>query len=299
MKKNLFAWFMALMIFTVSTYGAEPATTAAATKSLEQLATEVKSLLVKEKIHNRFDLLRRLQEQGLTWQPAILAPNDLVGKLDYEQLRFYAGVKLCDALYAATFMQRQAVADAVQTLEAINERLNLRAYADVSGKFFATLKKAAAEPESVNVQPLLDQLATDYVQDIPALMANPESAEYLIDALYGFTIENGYLLGHFYRNDAKGEGKVMKAVPQQTGSITEWFETIVKLFNAYGRADETIRVDDKMIKKLSLINEVLAVHHKKDLTPESLRKDRESVYAQAAAIRAAMLTPSVQSPPAK
>ena len=284
-------WLLSLLLLTVGVHGADLQPAPNPSKTLEQIAAQVDQLLVKDKIHKRFDLLRRLQEQGLTWQPSLLAPNDLVDKLDDQGLRFYAGVKLLDALYAATFMQKQAVADAVQTIEAINDKLNLRSYADLSGSFFTTLKKAAAAPESVSVEQLIDQLAADYVKDIPPLMSNPKSAEYLLDSLYGSTIETGYLMGQFYRNKLPDENKLMKAVAKPDIGITEWMRTLESLYNAAGRADETLLVDGKPVEKMALIREIIAARTAGDTSPEVLRKNRDSVYLQAAAIRAAMLTP--------
>jgi hypothetical protein len=275
-------------------HGAGNASAQSPAKPLEQIAAEVDQLLVKDKIHNRFDLLRRLQEQGLTWQPSLLAPNDLVDKLDEQGLRFYAGVKLLDALYAATFMQQQAVADSVETIEAINDKLNLRSYADLSDHFFTTLKKAAAAPESVNIEQLIDQLATDYVKDIPPLMSNPKSAEYLIDSLYGSTIETGYLMGQFYREKLPVESQLMKAVAKPDIGITEWMRTLESLFAAAGRSDETLLVDGKPVEKMALMKEIIATRKAGDISPDALKKARDSVYAQAAAIRAAMLTPAAK-----
>lgn len=287
-------WSVLLIFITMCAYGADSAVAQSPAKPLEQIAVEVDHLLVKEKIHNRFDLLRRLQEQGLTWQPSLLAPNDLVDKLDENGLRFYAGVKLLDAIYAATFMQKQAVADSVRTIEAINDKLNLRSSADLSGDFFKTLKKAAAAPESVNVKELLDQLATDYVKDIPPLMSNPKSAEYLIDSLYGATIETGYLMGQFYRNKLPVEQQVMKAVAKPDIGITEWMRTLESLFAAAGRSHETLLVDGQPVEKMALIKEIIAGRTAADASPEALRKVRDSVYSQASAIRAAMLTPAAK-----
>ena len=287
-------WSMSLLLLTVCAHGADSAAAPSPAKPLEQIAAEVDHLLVKDKIYNRFDLLRRLQEQGLTWQPSLLAPNDLVDTLDEKGLRFYAGVKLLDAIYAATFMQKQAVADSVQTIEAINDKLNLRSYADLSGHFFTTLKKAAAAPESVKVEQLIDQLAADYVKDIPPLMSNPKSAEYLIDSLYGSTIETGYLMGQFYKNKLPVESQVMKAVAKPDIGISEWMKTLLSLFEATGRADETLQVDGNPVEKMSLIKEIIARRTTGDTSPEALQKARDSVYSQAAAIRAALLTPAAK-----
>ena len=291
-------WPMSLLLLAVCAHAVDNAPTNAPAddlaKPIEQVAAEVDRLLVKDKIHNRFDLLRKLQEQGLTWQPTLLAPNDLVNSLDEKGLRFYAGVKLLDAIYAATFMQKQAVAESVQTIEAINDKLNLRSSADLSGDFFKTLKKAAAAPESVNVKELIDQLATDYVKDIPPLMSNPKSAEYLIDSLYGATIETGYLMGQFYQNKLPVEDKVMKAVAKPDIGITEWMRTLDSLFAAAGRSHETLLVNGKPVEKMALIKEIIARRATGDTSPEALQKARDSVYTQATAIRAALLTPAVK-----
>lgn len=292
--KKCAVWTLSLLLLTVCAQGADKPPAQGPAKPLEQIAAEVDQVLVKDKIHNRFDLLRRLQAQGLTWQPSLLAPNDLVGKLDEDGLRFYAGVKLLDALYAATFMQKQAVAESIQTIKAINEKLNLRSYADLSGNFFKTLKKAAAAPESVDVQQLLDQLAADYVKDIPPLMSNPKSAKYLIDSLYGSTIGTGYLMGQFYREKLPVESQLMKAVAKPDSGITEWMRTLESLFAAAGRADETLLVDGKPVEKMALIEEIIAARKAGDTSADALKKARDSVYAQAAAIRAAMLTPAAQ-----
>lgn len=302
MSKRMSAWIISLIFIVLPAYGADHATTAEAVgnqaataevaKSLEQMATEVKNLLVKEKVRNIFDLFRRLREEGVTWQPSLTAPNDLVNKLDDEQLRLYAGVKLFDALYAATFMQRQAVSDSLQTIEAIQEKLNLRAYADLSGNFFKTLKKAAANPQSVNVQLLLEQLATDYVQDIPALMSSPKSADYLIDSLYGFTIENGHVLGYFFQNDLKGLDKAIHQQPDRG----EWQDTMVKLFKAFDRMDEKIRVSGETTEKVAVIERMVAVTKADPDTNRSEAIDTawKEIAAQNAAIRAAILTPSAK-----
>ena len=292
MRKGLFALMMALVLFTIPAYGAESVPIANESKSLEQIASEVKTLLVKEKIQNIFDLFRRLQEYGVTWQPELLAPNDLVGKLDADQLSMYAGVKLFDAVYAATFMQRQALSDAVLTIEGIQEKLNLRAYADLSGNIFATLKKAAAEPEAVNVQQLIDQLATDYVRDIPALMSNARSADYLINALYGFTIELAHAKQFFFSLSSDLHDKLDIGLHKQPDR-TEWDPIMVKLFKAFDRMDETVRVSAESTRKIKAIEQMVAAREA-DPTPvetDATRVAWKEITAQLVVIRAAILTP--------
>jgi len=291
----LLLMFLALPAHALQEAANDGQKTAQAANPLDQLAAQVQNLLVKEKIQHRFDLLRRLQAQGLTWQPTAIAPNDLVNNLDPQQLRFYAGVKLFDTLYAATFMQKKAVSEQAATLEAIIGKLDLRSYADLSGKLSATLNKALAAPESPNLQTLIEQLAADYTGDIPALMSSQQGADYLLDSLYGFTVETGTVLGNFHRLDPKGEGSLMKSLRLPENSITEWLETLVALFEAYGRANEMVNVNGKPVEKLAFIKQVLENHYGYRKDPGYKPADRGSVYVQAAAIRGAMLTSATPS----
>ncbi len=284
-----------LLMASLPVLAADPPKAAKPTPSVDQVASEVKKLLAKENIQTRFDLVRRLQQQGLTWQPSLVAPGNLAGRLSEENLRYYAGIKMFDALYAASFMQWQAVSDSVQTIEQVQEKLNIRSYADVSGGIVSTLKKAAAAPEKTNVPALIDQLAADFSRDVPALMANPKSATYLVDLLYGFTIETGYMLSHFYRTDAKGEGPVMKAVPQQKTGVTDWLEILLQVTEIVGKSNETITVKGKAVPKMDLIKEIIRVRKQADQSPQALAAGRASVYGQAASIRDAIVTSSSAS----
>jgi len=296
MKRSQLAAFVIVLLLAAGhpALKADPQAATKPTPSVDQVVTQVKALLAKERIQTRFDLVRQLQQQGLTWQPSLLAPNDLVGRLSDESLRYYAGIKLFDAVYAATFMQRQAVADAVRTIEQIQDKLNVRSYADLGGGAVATLRKAAAEPGKANVPELVDQLAGDFSRDVPALMANPRSAAYLVDVLYGFTIETGFMLGYFYRADAKGQGTLMKAIPQQKGGITDWLEVLLQVHEAVGRGGETITVKGKAVPKMDLIREIIRVRKEAGQSPEKIAASRTSVYGQAATIREAILTPSAR-----
>lgn len=296
MVKNLLVVMISLAFLAVPAFGADSKQAADATKSLQQIASEVKDLLAREKVRNVFDLFRRLQEHGATWQPELCAPNDLVGKLGENQLRGYAGMKLFDAVYAAAFMQRQAVSDAVQTIEAIHDKLNLRAYADLKGKYFATLKKASAEPESVNVQQLMDQLAEDYVQDIPVLMSSPQGADYLVESLYGFSIEAATVLQYFY-DACYGRDcydKIAQGYMKQPDR-TEWWKTVADLFDAFDRLDEQYRNHNKTTDKAEVFKRMVALTElelDKDHPAAAQRPQWQELKAKIRAARTAVLTPS-------
>ena len=209
-------------------------------KSLEQIAAEVQGVLARDRIHHAFDLFRIYKEFGFTYQPELAAPVDLAERLDGEPLRMYAGVKLFDAIYAATFMKRQEVADCVAAIEQVQNRLALRSHADLNNSFLQTLKRMASEPENVDVQQLIDQLATDYADELPALTSSSESADYLIDSLYGFVVEMNYVRGALVNaNRALAEATINQ---HGTGRVQRM---MLDLFEAFDRMDEEMRVGER------------------------------------------------------
>ena len=263
---------------------------AAVEKTLQQISEEVQYVLVEDQVFSLFDWYRKLKDFGLTYQPSLAAPNDLSGQLDGEQLRLYAGVKLFDALYAVTFMQRQEAADCVRVIEEIEQALDLRSFADLDNHFLATLKKAANNPEEVDVQSLIRQLANDYVKELPALLSSTETADYLIDGLYGAFIEQSYILSGLLQSPNADQIQAgFEQCPSQSG-----FAMLLDLFGAFDRLDEEIRVGGETAQKLDVIREL----HRLDQADEAnaIDDDEAEIGWQAAAlkvaaIRAAILTP--------
>ena len=253
---------LVVSIFTAGTAGwAQIAATVEAAKSLDQIATDVKTVLVQERIQDTFDMYRKLKDFGVTYQPSLTAPNDLVGKLDEEQLRLYAGLKLFDAIYAATFMQRKEVSDCVDTIEQIQEALQLRSYADLNNYFLHTLKKAATRPEEVDIPQLIAQLSTDYANELPDLLSSVESADYLIDSLYGFYIELNYVTGALMSTTAAPQ--IEQGFNQvKTADI---YKMLLDVFEAFDRMDEEIRVSGETKEKL----EVMRKMYELDLAEEA------------------------------
>jgi hypothetical protein len=190
-----------------------------------------------------------MKDFGVTYQPSLMAPNDLIGRLDEEQLRLYAGVKLMDALYAVTFLKRQEVVDCVRVMEEIQDALRLRSYADLNNNFLYTLKEAADRPEALNAQRLIEQLAADYVSELPALLSSDETAAYLIDGLYGMVVEMAYITGSLWGTE--------NATQMQEGfrkfPTTEILQMLLSLFEAFDRMDETIRERGESEVKLDVI----------------------------------------------
>ncbi len=287
MKKVL--WISLLACTLSVTVRANEEATADVAKSLEQIAVEAKETLTRANILDVFDWYRKLKEYGMTYQPSLAAPNDLVGKLNDEQLRFYAGVKLFDALYAATFMKRQEVVDCVNVIEEIQEKLDLRSYADLNNYFLKTLKAVADDPAAVDIQVLIEQLASDYVNELPQLLSSPETADYLIDGLYGTILQQlatTDMIGNF-AGDAIEEG--FELYPSQ-----HFFKTLLNLFEAFDRMDESIRVSGETVEKVDVIRDIYRVDQLDEtnaLPEEECGMEWESLNRRVLAIRAEFLTP--------
>ncbi|MFH0880689.1 MAG: hypothetical protein V2A34_13320, partial [Lentisphaerota bacterium] len=239
MKAKVLSVLASMMVLAATVRaGDDAAASVSAAKSLEQISVDAQTVLSKDKIQNTFDLYRKLKDYGLTYQASLTAPNNLVSVLSDEQLRLYAGVKLFDALYAVTFLKRQEVADCVGVIESIQDKLDLRSHADINNTYLENLKKAAAAPEDVDVQKLIEQLAADYVSEWPKLMSSVESADYVIDGLYGFIIEMSYITGAVMATASREQ---IEEGFDRYGS-GESYKMVLDLFQAFDRMDEKIRV---------------------------------------------------------
>ena len=294
MKAYRLAFIASLTFWALPTLGADKATVTQVTQSLDQISAEVQGVLAQEKINNAFDLFKRLSEYGITWQPSLLAPNNLAERLNDEQLRMYAGIKLFDALYAATFKQRKAVAEAVAVIEDVQDKLDLRAEADISSALFTTLKRAAADPQGIDLDKTFGHLAASYIQDVPVLMANPRSAEYLVDSLFGFWIQQRYIRRHFLDAlHSSGNFSLDKGSLAQPDR-GEWEELMLNLLRVTTPVDKTISINGRTIAKADPIAKTLAAL-RADTTPEetiAIQSQWSEVNKEVAAIRAAILTPA-------
>jgi len=211
--------------------GGEQAASRAVAKSMAQVAEEIEGLLSQDRIHSQFDLFRKLKDYGVTYQPELLAPN----------------------VYAAAFRQRQDLKDCAQVMDMIENKLDVRSCADIGNEFFVTLNQAAMEPEAVDVRDLLEQLSKDYVANVPALLAHPESAEYLIEGLFGFTVEMYYLLAYFYQHDT--DDKLRAGIDQYDGM--EWLDAMRQVFEAFDQLDEGTRKRAETTARLAVIRQMI------------------------------------------
>ncbi len=265
--------------------------TAELVQSAKALKNEVEALFDREKVRSRFDMMRKLKAYGISYQPDLTAPVDLAGRLIPEDQRTYAGIKLFDAIYAATFLKRQETADSIRAIEEVEDALDLRSYADLSRTFLKTLKQAAAEPENIDTEKLLSQLADDYVDEIPALMSSEETARYLIEGLYGFTIQTSHVLGFFYRQ-AITEVELDRGVHAQND--TSWLYAILDIFSAYHRIDRENRSVEEAEERLAVIRQMLAaIEGERDGTMSE--EEQDAAWAEIAGkvdrIRSVVLTP--------
>lgn len=263
----------------------------AVAQSVKVLFDDVQNMLGQEKVHSQFDMLHRLKEFGITYQPDLVAPNNLTPRLIDEDKRVYSGIKLFDAIYAATFLKRQEVADCVQTIEEIQAALDVRSQADLSGTFFKTLKQSAAEPDSVDVQVLMDQLARDYVGDVPALLSSEATGKYLIEGLYGFTLEISYVLIHFlgHSTDARLRDGILETVD------TNWLYAILDIFDAYNRTYEGEWAAAEAEERLTLIRQMLShieAERAGEITPEEHPRIWAAMARKVDAIRSVILSGS-------
>lgn len=290
MKRIAGSFIVAMMlVMAVHAQQEEPTPAKAAARSLERVASEVIGILGMDDVRYALDLVRLRREYGITWQPSLTAPNDLVNRLGKDQLGYYAGIKMFDAIYATTMFKYQDAADAVAVIEQIEAKLGLRDYADLNNYFLKTLKKTAADPTNVNVLQLMNQLAKDYVRELPALMSSPESAAYLIDSLYGYGIQMDYVNGALA---AANPDKLMPALSKYGSGRVQ--KMILDLFQAFDRMDDDIRVGGDTQKKLTVVKsryELEIARKEGRLNDEQGQAFWDIIEAQSAAIRSSMLTP--------
>jgi hypothetical protein len=259
-------------------------------QTVDQISEQIQWTLSEERVHNMFDWFRKLREFGLTYQSTLAAPSDLAGRLNEEQLRYYAGMKLFDALYAATFLQRVAVAESVDAIEQAQDRLDLRSYADLGNPFLDTLKQAAAAPQEVHLQELIQRLAADYVAELPALTSTPEGTAYLVDGLYGAVIQAAYIVNELYA----GAPDEFEAGLRQHPSHP-MYVMLLDLYAACERLDARVHVDGTPQPKLDVIREMFRLSQAEDeglISPEEDSVGWEAVGQTATAIRHAILTPA-------
>ncbi|HRZ12219.1 MAG TPA: hypothetical protein P5567_07165 [Kiritimatiellia bacterium] len=264
----------------------------AAVEALKQLSAEVQEILVRENVHSMFDRTARLQELGLSYQPDLVAPAAIDPAWTRCQQQQFAGIKLFDAVYAIAFQKRQETADAMRALEEIITGLDLRSHADFSGRSYATLQKAAEDPGAIDVQALLDELANNLADEIPVTMSSPVTAHFLMDSLYGFSIESAHVMGYFQRNDATGKLRAqLYEEPSQPGR-EPWMKMVLRAFAAFERQAAALGLECDAPGKLDVVRSIAQVVEDEQagrIPPETGAAIWNEIGEQIAAMRRSIL----------
>ena len=223
------------------------------TASLKQFEAEAQNILTRENVHSMLDRPRLLKEYGVTYQPELVVSDDLASKLSHCNLRIYAGIKMYDAIYAAVFNKGQEVAKSIQAIEEVMQKLDLRSHADFSGHMLGTVRKAASETENINVKEMLDQLTTDALNELPVFMSSSESSHYLMDAIYGFTVEAIYVMGYFHQTDQNDS--LMKLRMQQP-TFMAWINAVDRVLAAFEKAKKDLHIECQPPISLDIMKDV-------------------------------------------
>lgn len=218
------------------------------TVTLKKIDVEIHKIIHMEGINTMFDTPRLLRDYGITYQAELVAPKDLVSKLTGCNLRIYAGIILYDMVYSAVSNKRQELVESFQIMEAIIQKLDLRSHADLSSQMLSILKKVASEPESVNIKKLINQLAKDFLDQIPVLMTSKETAHYMLDLLYGFTLQTAHVMGYFQRTEHAFKLKEWRR-KQKTTSLS-WMSDVITVFDIFRATEKSLELKCKSAEKL-------------------------------------------------
>lgn len=230
-----------------------------AVEALRQLSAEVQEILARENVQSMFDRTARLKDLGLSYQPDLLAPGRPDPLWSRCQLQQFAGLKLFDAVYAIAFQKRQETADAMQCLDEIVTALDLRSHADFSGRSYAILKKAAEDPGAIDVRQTLNELADSLVAEIPVALSSPVTAHFLMDSLYGFSIESAHVMGYFQRHDATGKLRAQLYDEPARPGREPWMKMVLRAFAAFERQAAALGIDCDAPGKLDVVRSIAQV----------------------------------------
>ncbi|MBF0301135.1 MAG: hypothetical protein HQK51_20675 [Oligoflexia bacterium] len=216
--------------------------------SLKKLDVEIHKILHMESIETMFDTPRLLRDYGISYQPELVAPKNLTPKLSGCNLQIYAGIILYDLIYAVVSNKRQEIVESLQVMETIAQKLDLRSHADLTNHMFSILKKVASEPENVNIKKLINQMAKDFMSQIPIFMSSKETAHYMLDLLYGFTLEAAHVMEYFHR--AEQGFKLKEWRRKQKPNSLSWMSDITTIFYSFSNLKKNLDLKCKSSDKL-------------------------------------------------
>lgn len=276
LKKSLIISAAVAGFMGLTAFGAPPPPpTAEAAAALKQVTGEAQKFLTQESVFKLADRARLFKDYGVTYMPEIVAPNGLEAKLTGCKLGQYVGVKMFDAVYAASFGKRQEVADCMKSIDAALQKLDIRSYADFSNHLATTLRTATTE-ENLDAKKLVNQLAADAANEVPAALSNPVTAHFLLDAMYGFAIEAHYTSGFFFADNLNGKIKEYSASPSSTGGA--WRQPLFDLVDAITKQQNVLHLDCKTPEKLGVFKDALVLSQSRR-AGKIAETDTQKVYA--------------------
>ncbi len=298
MKKWMVALILCWSVGPLRTYSQSPPAPAGGSpvETLQALSAEVRAIIQPENLRNVFGDAYRLKEMGLSYQPQMTAPSRIEPGADPDRLRQFAGMKQFDTLYALAFRKHQEALDSSRALEAAFNALELRSYADWSGSAFGSLRIAAINPEGTDIPRLLDELADGFFKLIPTAMSTRETAHYLMDFLYGFSIEEAYVVNYFNLNDPAGNfrEKMRNLRKTPSGPPPEpWARTVCRVFQSFDRASAKIGWKCGSPEKLALYNRLAALMEAEQsgkLSGPKLLAQWNQIHQEITAVREGMLS---------
>ena len=257
--------------------------------ALKQFSSEVQAILTKENIHSMLDRPRLLKEAGVTYQPELIAADDLASKLSGCNLGIYAGIKMYDAIYAAVFTKKQEVSKSLQAVDAAMQKLDLRSHADFSGNMRKTVRRVACESENIDIKEMLNQLTTDTINELPVFVSSRESSHFLADSLCGFMIEVCYVMGYFHQTDPNDN--LMKLRMQQP-TFMAWMHSVNCVLDAFEKARKDLQVECKLVKFQDVMKDIVKLaeaEHSGKITTKEGRAQLAIIRERVTKIRASVL----------
>lgn len=225
-------------------------------ETLKALSAEVRNALLKENFHSVSDRMLQMKELGVSYLPDLVGPTKADPGWNRCRRQQMNGVKAVDLIYAATFLKKQEAAEHAALLEELFEALDLRSLADFSGRTFGVIREAMKQPELVDVPAFLDKMTDAFVEEWPVFMSHPETAHYLLDFLYGFTVEFHHISRYFIDHDTAHNLRAALWTKGPTPAPQSWPKAALRVCEAYERHAGKLGIACDILEKLALIRQL-------------------------------------------
>ncbi|MBN1939320.1 MAG: hypothetical protein JW843_07030 [Candidatus Aminicenantes bacterium] len=296
MKKSRAGWIAVLLAVLASSPPPTASSQAAsqeAVDALKKLSVEVQRIVSRDNVRAMYDRTLKLKEMGFSFQAGLLAPRRPDPSWSRCRTRQYAGMKLFDMGYAVAFLKRGEAIDCVEGLEAVFSALDLRSHADWSGRGFNTMRRAADDPESIDPGEILNELVDNLVDEIPTAMSSPETAHYLLDALFGFSIQSAHVAGTFQKDGPDASVRERLYPKSSDAGHESWMSMVLRVFAAFEVEAAKIGLKCEATENLGVIREIadlVKAEAAEKLGPEDRKIRWDRIGTRVAAARAAILS---------